>query len=452
MNLHIVILAAGKGTRMVSDKQKVLHPVGGKAMLLQVVDTAMQLNPAQIHVVIGNQADEIKQKFSDLEVNWVLQTEQKGTGHAVQTALSHIDQSDALVLVLYGDVPLISVSTLTSTLSLAKDKESLALLVAKTPRPDGLGRIIRDGTNNIVRITEQRDATEEELRINEIYSGICATSKQLLEKWLPDLSDTNNQKEFYLTEIVSFAVRDKIAVKSHLAQDFIEIQGVNNRYELNMLERHWQRENAKRLMLEGVAIMDMERIDVRGELQCENDVTIDVNTVFEGNVTIGKNSIVGANCVLKDVTIGKNSTILPNSVIEGCNIADNCTVGPFARIRPGTSLASGSKIGNFVEAKNAKIDTNSKANHLTYLGDVIIGKNVNVGAGTITCNYDGKAKHQTIIEDNVFIGSGTELVAPVTVKKGATIGAGSTVRKDAPEDSLTLSVKEQRTVPNWKRK
>lgn len=449
MKLHIVILAAGNGTRMVSDTPKVMHEIGGKPMLRHVVQTAKQLNPAQIHVVVGSKSQKIIEEFADLKVNWVTQEQQLGTGHAVNTALCAIED-DACVLVLYADVPLIGIDTLKNLLNLVTN-QSLALLVAQTNNPKGLGRVVRGNDNNIIAIVEERDASEKELLINEIYTGICAANKAYLDNWLPNLSSNNNQKEYYLTEIVSMAVKDNINVKAHCVDELIEVQGVNNRVELNLIERHWQEENAKRLMLEGVGILDSKRIDVRGNLLCAKDVVIDVNTVFSGDVRIGEGSVVSANCVLKDVVIGKNSTILANSVLEGCEIADNCTVGPFARIRPGTKLADNCKIGNFVEAKNITMAQNSKANHLTYLGDAIVGKNVNIGAGTITCNYDGAAKHQTVIEDNVFIGSGTELVAPVRVGEGSTIGAGSTIRKDVPKEGLTLSSTLQKTIKNWVR-
>jgi bifunctional UDP-N-acetylglucosamine pyrophosphorylase/glucosamine-1-phosphate N-acetyltransferase len=453
MPLHVIILAAGQGKRMHSSTPKVLHQVGGKAMLQRVVEAAQALNPLQIHVVIGHGGERIRRELAALPVQWVVQTEQLGTGHAVLQALPGIPLEHD-ILVLSADVPLIQVETLralTAQVMSSEKQSSLALLVADVEDPTGLGRIVRDEDHRICAIVEEKDASDAIRQIREIYTGICCACAKDFARWLPQLSSKNAQKEYYLTDIIAMAVHDDTPIYSIQERNMSSIQGVNNRMQLALLERAWQARLAEQLMALGVSLMDPARIDIRGELLCEQDVLIDVNVVFSGNVSIGEGSYVEPNCTLNNVIIGKNCRIKSHSVLEGCVIGDACDVGPFARIRPGTVLASHCKIGNFVETKNASFDTNSKASHLSYLGDVTIGKDVNIGAGTITCNYDGVNKHQTIIEDGVFIGSDTQLVAPVIIGKNATIGAGSTIRKSVPSEELTLTESRQKTVYGWRR-
>ncbi|OCH98985.1 UDP-N-acetylglucosamine diphosphorylase/glucosamine-1-phosphate N-acetyltransferase [Legionella jamestowniensis] len=454
MSLQIVILAAGQGKRMLSKTPKVLHPLAGKPMLTRVVETAQQLNPDAIHVIYGNGGQKIKNALPDLAVNWVLQEEQLGTGHAVMQALPHIPPS-AQVLVLSADVPLIRAKTLKALIDCNQSQVGeplpLSLLLATVENPTGLGRIVRDEKGQIRAIVEERDATIEQKQIKEIYSGICCAQANDLVRWLPTLGNNNAQGEYYLTEIIALAVKENLPITSMQAFDTVEIQGVNDRLQLHQLERVWQQNVAKQLLLSGVTIADANRIDVRGELHCGEDVFIDINTLFTGNVTVGNSCRIGPNCVLNNVHLGDNCEILANSVLDNCVIGSHCHIGPFARLRPGTTMANDCKIGNFVETKNASFAQGSKASHLTYLGDVEIGKAVNIGAGTITCNYDGANKHKTVIEEGAFIGSDTQLVAPVTVGAYATIGAGSTIRKDAPPGELTLTETRQRTIMGWKR-
>lgn len=450
MSLHIVILAAGQGKRMHSALSKVLHKIGGIPMLQRVIETAQNLNPEAIHVVVGHGCEQIKQQLAHLSVHWVMQDAQLGTGHAVMQALPHIPSS-SYVLVLSGDVPLIQVDTLETLIKRTIDDSALGLLLASLDSPYGLGRVVRNQQGCIEAIVEEKDANAQQRAIKEIYSGICCANAAKLQRWLPALNHQNAQGEYYLTDIIAMAVSDRIPVTSLTTPDNMEIQGVNNRVQLQQLERHLQQSISMQLMIDGVTLADATRIDVRGTISCGSDVFIDVNNVFIGEIRIGNNCTIGPNCMLTNVTMGANCDILPNSVLENCIIGDDCHIGPFARIRPGTRLADACKIGNFVEAKNAIFDTGSKASHLSYLGDVSIGKDVNIGAGTITCNYDGVNKHHTIIEDGAFIGSDTQLVAPVTVGKNATIGAGSTIRKDVPAGELTLSITQQKTIYGWNR-
>jgi bifunctional UDP-N-acetylglucosamine pyrophosphorylase/glucosamine-1-phosphate N-acetyltransferase len=450
MALHIVILAAGRGQRMHSTLPKVLHTVAGRSMLEHVVKVAQHLQPEKIHVIVGHGADTIQQASHHLAVNWITQKEQLGTGHAVLQALPYIP-SEASVLVLYGDVPLLQIETLQALIA-KTETQALALLVATLPNPYGLGRIIRDPQHRITAIVEEKDANPEQRKISEIYSGICYTSAKNMQRWLPKITAKNAQSEFYLTDIIGFAQAEQQKIESLSVADYQEILGVNDRWQLQQVERILQYRLAKQLLLAGVGIADMNRIDIRGQLHCEADVFIDVNTVFHGENHIDSGTIIGPNCVLSNVRIGANCRIESMSVLEDCNIDAHCQIGPFARIRPGTKLAAHCKIGNFVEAKKAVFGEHSKASHLSYLGDVTIGSQVNIGAGTITCNYDGANKHQTIIEDGVHIGSDTQLVAPVTIGKNATIGAGSTIRKNAPPNELTLTVSQQETIPGWQRK
>lgn len=454
MNLQIIILAAGQGKRMYSNTPKVLHPLAGKPMLSWVVDTAKQLHPDAIHIIYGHEGDKIKQSLHDLPVHWVHQAEQLGTGHAVMQALPYIP-AESQVLILSADVPLIQLKTLNALIDMNKSTDSktsaLTLLVAEIENPYGLGRIVRNNQGEICTIVEEKDANEQEKNIKEIYSGICCAKAADFAKWLPQLSNNNAQGEYYLTEIIALAVKSHTPIRSITCKDWIEIQGVNNRLQLQQSEREWQFRRAEKLLESGVGIADARRFDLRGELVCGKDVSIDINCVFSGNVTLGDNCTIGPNCTLTNVHLGEGCTIYANSVLEGCQIENDCEIGPFARLRAGTHLGSHCKIGNFVETKKAVFDTGSKASHLSYLGDVTLGKHVNVGAGTITCNYDGVNKHQTIIEDGVFIGSDTQLIAPVTVGTNATIGAGSTIRKDVPAGELTLTKSCQTTLHGWKR-
>lgn len=448
MSLHIVILAAGQGTRMHSKTPKVLHQLAGKAMLLRVVDAARALNPEKIHIVIGHEGEQIKNALSGLAVSWIVQTEQLGTGHAVMQALPHIPLTSQ-VLVLSADVPLIQSATLQALINVGP--ATLALLVAVVADPTGLGRIVRDAQQQICAIVEEKDAVEQQRTINEIYSGICCAPAAAFQRWLPKLSSHNAQGEYYLTEVIAMAVAEQFSIRALSSSDAIEIQGVNNRLQLQQLERAWQTRITHQLMLAGTTLADAQRVDVRGELRCGQDVLIDVNTIFSGEVVIGDGCSIGANCVLTNVTLGKQCTILPNSILEECHVGDGCQIGPFARLRPGTNLAAKCKIGNFVETKNAVFGIGTKASHLSYLGDITLGKNINIGAGTIICNYDGANKHQTVIEDGVFVGSGTQLIAPVVVGENATIGAGSTIRKNVPPGELTLTEAKQKTIYGWTR-
>lgn len=450
MSLSVVILAAGKGKRMASSLPKVLHCIGGISLLQHVVRTIEKLKPAKINTVYGNGGSMVKDVLSFLSVNWIEQKEQLGTGHAVLQALPFCDDND-LILVLYGDTPLVKKATLERLLKqVGQDK--VGLLVAKVEDPTGLGRIIRDKQNHILKIVEQKDANTEQKIIREINTGIVAAPAKLLKKWLPALKNNNKQKEYYLTDIVEMAVNENVSVVGVTTHDQGEVQGINDCWQLSLAERFYQKRLAKKLMLCGVRVVDPSRIDFRSQdFEIASDVTLDINVVIKGTVKIGAHSKIGPNVSLKDVEIGENVTIKAHSVIEGAVIKNGCVVGPFARIRPGTVLEENARIGNFVEIKKSHIGENSKASHLIYIGDATIGKNVNVGAGVITCNYDGANKWQTIVGDNVFIGSNVALVAPIQIGKGATIGAGSTLNKDAPEKQLTIARAKQVSTSNWQR-
>lgn len=446
--LNIVILAAGKGTRMYSDLPKVLHPLAGKPLLAHVLDTARQLSPARLCVVYGYGGQAVPNALNAEDIVWVEQVEQLGTGHAVQQALPYLDVAGT-TLVLYGDVPLTQVSTLQRLLEAAAS-DKMAVLTAHFADPTGYGRILRK-EGKVTRIVEQKDASVEERAVNEVNTGIIAAPSAKLKQWLGQLSNKNAQGEYYLTDTIAMAVSDGMEVASAQPQHAWEVLGVNSKLQLTELERRYQRNTAEALAGAGAHIMDTARIDVRGELVCGRDVVIDVNCVFEGKVSLGDRVRVGANCVLKSVSVAAGTVIQPFTHIEDAMLGANCRIGPFARIRPGTTLASDAHIGNFVEIKNSQIDSGSKVNHLSYVGDATVGKQVNIGAGSITCNYDGANKYRTIIEDNVFIGSDTQLVAPLTVGKGATIGAGTTLTRDAPAGELTLSRVKQTTVTGWQR-
>jgi bifunctional UDP-N-acetylglucosamine pyrophosphorylase/glucosamine-1-phosphate N-acetyltransferase len=447
--LNVVILAAGKGTRMHSKLPKVLHTLGGKPLVQHAVDAAGQLRANATHVVVGHGADEIRAVLAQEGLNFVLQEQQRGTGHALLQALPQLDKN-ALALVLYGDVPLIRVETLREFLTLP-DADSMAVLTCEVKDPTGLGRILRDGQGNIVAIVEHKDASEAQRRIAEINSGIMAVPVARLHEWLPQLQANNAQGEYYLTDLVSLALAAGCAVRTLCCGDEVEILGVNNREQLAQLEREYQARRARELMLSGVTLRDPARVDIRGELVCASDVELDVNVILEGKVTLAEEVKIGPNCVLKNCSVGAGTVIEANSVLEDAVIGRACHIGPFARIRPGAQLEDEAKIGNFVEIKKARIGTRSKVNHLSYIGDSEIGNDVNVGAGTITCNYDGVNKSKTVIGDSVFIGSNTALVAPVSVASGATIGAGSVITEDVGQNQLAVARGRQRNIDGWRR-
>jgi bifunctional UDP-N-acetylglucosamine pyrophosphorylase/glucosamine-1-phosphate N-acetyltransferase len=447
MPLEIVILAAGQGKRMRSKLPKILHPLAGRPLLGHVLDTARALEPRRIVVVHGNGADQVRAAFADARVEWALQAEQLGTGHAVQQALPSISP-DGEVLILYADVPLVRPATLKRLLDAGR--HGLAVMTAEVADPTGYGRIVRQASGDVARIVEQRDASSEELALREINAGFMAMSARRLSGWLGRLTNRNAQKEYYLTDVVSLAVGDGVPVRGVKVEDAWEVAGVNSKRELAALERQYQLREAERLLDEAVTLADPARIDVRGELSCGTDVAIDVNCVFEGSVTLAEGVRIGPNCLLRNVRIGAGTEILAFSHLEDSEIGARCRLGPYARLRPGNTLADEVHVGNFVELKASRIGKGSKANHLSYIGDSEVGSAVNVGAGTITCNYDGVAKHRTIIEDECFIGSDTTLVAPVRVARGSYIGAGSTINKDTPAGQLTLSRARQVSLPAWK--
>jgi len=450
MSLHIIILAAGQGKRMHTSKPKVLHTLGGKSMLERVVDVASQLNADGIYVVYGHGGEQVRGALPFLPVQWVLQKEQLGTGHAVAQVLPLLPE-EGQVLVLSADVPLIQAQTLKQLIALCHGENNLGILQAVFDNPFGLGRILHDEKGSICAIVEEKDANEQQRKIKEIYSGICCAKIPDLRRWLPKLRIDNAQGEHYLTEIIALAAMEGTPIASFNIVEPSEIFGVNDLLQLQEAERIWQHRFAVKLMLSGVRLADAARIDIRGELACGKDVFIDINAVFEGHVVIGDGCVIEPNCLLRNVTLGAFCVIHANSVLDGCEIGDKCHIGPFSRLRPGTTLADRCKIGNFVETKNASLGENSKASHLSYLGDTLIGKDVNIGAGTITCNYDGANKHQTTIEDGVFVGSDTQLIAPVTVGKNATIGAGSTIRKNVPAGELTIMEVKQKVINGWSR-
>ncbi len=435
---------------MHSTLPKVLHPLAGRPLLSHVLDTAHALVPEKICVVYGHGGEIVPQTIDDKKLIWVKQEPQLGTGHALIQTLPHLDKK-GVTLVLYGDVPLTRVETLKKLIAAAAAKH-LALLTLELAEPSGYGRIVRSGKGGkITAIVEEKDASKAQRQIREINTGIMAIPNHYLHDWLPKLENRNAQKEYYLTDIVAMAVKDGVRVEAAQPDHTWETLGINSKAQLAALERIYQNESASGLLEQGVTLADPSRIDIRGQLACGSDVTIDVNCIFEGFVQLGDNVRVGAHSILKNAKIAAGTVIAPFSSIEDAEIGKNCRIGPYARIRPGTRLASEVHIGNFVEVKNSSIAAGSKANHLSYIGDAVVGKNVNIGAGTITCNYDGANKYQTIIEDNVFIGSDTQLIAPVKVAKGATIGAGSTITKDTPPESLTLSRAKQMSIAGWKR-
>ena len=454
--MNVVILAAGKGTRMKSALPKVLHPVGGVPMLGHVLWTALSLQPKTVTVVIGHGADRVRQTFesalqsSDVPVHWAIQDPPQGTGHAVQQAVPYLKPGHT-TLVLYGDVPLIRAKTLARLQDCAEKHGGMALLTATLDNPHGYGRILRNAKDEIIGVVEEKDADAATKTIREINTGVLIAPTNRLIAWLSALTNHNSQQEYYLTDIIAMASKSKHTIGSVAPQSGEEILGINSQAQRAELERHYQQRLAQQLMDEGVQIMDPARIDIRGKLQCARDVLIDVGCVFEGDVTIEQGASIGPHCVIRNSKIGAGAKIEAFSHIEETLVGPKASVGPYARLRPGSQLEEGAHVGNFVELKNTRLGPRSKANHLSYLGDATIGSRVNVGAGTITCNYDGAEKHRTVIEDDAFIGSDTQLVAPVTVGKGATLGAGTTLTQDAPAETLTLSRSPQVTVKGYRR-
>ena len=446
--MNVVILAAGMGKRMQSDLPKVLHPLAGKPLLSHVINTARHLAPSACCVVYGHGGDTVPSRLAAADLHFVLQQPQLGTGHAVMQAAPHL-HDDQPTLVLYGDVPLTSASTLQTLISRA-GKEKLAVLTVELDDPTGYGRIVREA-GRIVRIIEQKDASDTERAIREVNTGILVAPTRALKSWLSKLSNNNAQGEYYLTDIIAQAVSDNIPVESAQPAFIWETLGVNSKVQLAELERIYQRNIAHQLLEQGVTLADPARIDVRGELVCGRDVSIDVGCVFEGRVELADGVSIGAHCVISNARIGKGSLVRPFSHLDQAVVGESAQIGPYARLRPGTELGAEVHIGNFVEIKNSQFGPHSKANHLAYVGDATVGSRVNIGAGTITCNYDGANKHRTIIEDDAFIGSDTQLVAPVTVGRGATLGAGTTLTKDAPADSLTVSRAKQTSITGWQR-
>ncbi len=466
MALALIILAAGQGTRMKSNHPKVLHKLAGKSLLSNVLLKAKELDPKICTVVHGHKAEEVKltinkelhsnnNSFLD-SITWVEQSKQLGTGHAVMTAMKALENEYnksgiKQLLVLYGDVPLVHLSDLQNLISSVSPNE-LGLLTLNTSNPYGLGRIIRNEHGEVTAIVEEKDANSQQKLISEVNTGIFILPYPIVTSWLNDLNTNNSQNEYYLTDIVDMAVHSNIKINTITVSDQESYLGINTLYQLASAERHYQYLKAVKLLDSGVKVIDPKRIDVRGDLIAEQDVVIDINCIFEGNVKLGKNTVIESNCIIRDAVIEHNVHIKANSIIEDAHISTNCIVGPFARIRPGTNLSSNVQIGNFVEVKKSNIGKGSKANHLSYIGDSEIGSNVNIGAGVITCNYDGVNKHKTVIHDNAFVGSNCSLVAPITIGAGATIGAGSTITKDAPENKLSIAREKQLTVDSWKRK
>ncbi len=446
--LNIVILAAGRGTRMRSEQPKVLHAIGGQSLLAHVLATARALKPTRICVVIGHGADPVRTASAAPDVAFAVQSPQLGTGHAVAQALPHL-AAGGTTLVLYGDVPLVSAATLQQVLD--APAKALVVLTTVLEQPKGYGRILRNRAGAVTAIVEEKDATARQREVREVNTGILRIPTAKLSAWLAKIGNDNAQREYYLTDLIKLALADRVPVAAVVADDNWETLGANSKRELAQLERLLQWRRAIALMETGVTLLDPMRIDIRGELTCGSDVSIDVGCVFEGKVALADGVTIGPNCVLRDMTIGAETHIEAFSHLDGGVTGARCRIGPYARIRPATTLADEVHLGNFVEAKAADIGHGSKANHLAYVGDTTVGARVNIGAGTITCNYDGANKHRTIIEDDVFIGSDTQLVAPVTIRRGATIGAGSTITKEAPADALTLSRSKQMTVPGWKR-
>jgi bifunctional UDP-N-acetylglucosamine pyrophosphorylase/glucosamine-1-phosphate N-acetyltransferase len=448
MSLDIVILAAGQGTRMRSALPKVLHPVAGKSMLGHVIDTARALQPRSIQVVIGHGAEQVRKRLAGDDLDLVIQAEQLGTGHAVAQTLPHL--SAERVLILYGDVPLIEADTLQRLLQKV-GPEQLALLTVTLDDPTGYGRIVRDARGEVQAIVEHKDASEAQKAIREGNTGILAVPGSRIGEWLGRLSNSNAQGEYYLTDVIAMAVADGLRVATEQPHDAMEVQGANDRIQLAELERHYQQRAARRLMAQGVTLRDPARFDLRGEVSVGQDVLIDVNVVLEGTVVIEDNVEIGPNCVIKNSTLRRGAIIKANSHLEGAVVGEGADCGPFARLRPGSVLGAKAHVGNFVELKNATLGEGAKAGHLSYLGDAEIGARTNIGAGTITCNYDGANKFKTVMGEDVFIGSNSSLVAPLNLGDGATTGAGSTITEDVPAHTLGLGRGRQRNIEGWQR-
>ena len=447
MPLDVIVLAAGQGKRMRSDLPKVLHPIAGRPLLAHVLDAARALSPRKTIVVHGHGGEQVRAVFAGEALEWVLQAEQLGTGHAVRQALPRLE-GDGEVLILYGDVPLVRAATLKRLAEAARD--GLAVMTAEVDDPSGYGRVLRNQAGGVERIVEEKDASSAERAVREINAGFMALGAARLRGWLGKVGNRNAQKEYYLTDLVGFAVNDGVPVVAVKVENPTEVAGVNSKRELAALERVVQRQWARRLMDEGVTLADPARIDVRGTLECGRDVSIDVNCVFQGRVTLGDRVRIGPNCVLRDVSIAADTEVHAFSQLEDSQVGRRCRLGPYARLRPGSALAADVHIGNFVEVKASRLGEGAKANHLSYIGDAELGARVNVGAGTITCNYDGVAKHRTVIEDDCFIGSDATLVAPVRISHGSYIGAGSTITRDTPPGQLTVGRARQVSIPSWK--
>lgn len=446
--LSVVILAAGKGTRMYSDLPKVLHKIAGKPMVQHVIDSVKDLSPQQIHLIYGHGGHLLQAQLQDQAINWVYQAEQLGTGHAMQQAAPFF-QDDENILMLYADTPLISAATLTRLIN-AKPQQGIALLTVTLTDPTGYGRILREN-GDIVGIVEQKDANTEQLAIQEVNTGVMVADGASFKRWLARLDNNNAQGEYYMTDVIALAKQDGRQIVAVQADDMMEVEGANNRLQLANLERYYQRKQAENLLLSGVMLYDPERFDLRGELVCGKDVEIDSNVIIEGTVRLGSRVKIGAGCVLKNCEIADDVEIKPYSVIEQATIGKQAIIGPFSRLRPGAELKAQTHVGNFVEIKQATIGQGSKVNHLAYIGDAEVGQDCNIGAGVITCNYDGANKFKTLIGDNVFVGSDSQLVAPVAVASGATIGAGTTVTKDIQENELVISRVPQRHIQGWQR-
>jgi bifunctional UDP-N-acetylglucosamine pyrophosphorylase/glucosamine-1-phosphate N-acetyltransferase len=451
MPLSVIILAAGKGTRMKSSLPKVLHKIAHKPMVEHIIDNVYTLGCNNINLVYGHGADLLKRELAKHKVNWCLQAEQLGTGHAVMQALDNINDSDD-VLIVVGDAPLISSATLQKLVD-AKKEADLALLTVNLVDPTGMGRIVRDANNNdnITAIVEHKDATEAQRLIQEINTGMMIMQGSDLKRWLGNLSSDNAQNEYYLTDVIEMAAKEGKRISAAQPHWHREVEGVNNRAQLASLERAYQLREANELMMQGASLADPNRIDIRGKLSIGEDVFIDVNVVFEGDVSLGNNVRIGPNCILKNCHVGDNTNVEAFSLLENAEVANDCNVGPYARLRPGANLHQGAKVGNFVEIKKSTIGKGSKVNHLSYIGDAQIGQNANIGAGTITCNYDGVNKSLTQIGDGAFIGSNSSLVAPVTISKGATIGAGSTITKNVDDDQLSIARSKQKNISGWQK-
>lgn len=446
--LTVLILAAGQGKRMNSDLPKVLQPLAGRALLWHVLDASSPLSAAATHVIYGHGGEAVRAACESAKVSWIQQAEQKGTGHAVQQAVPQLPDAHR-VLILYGDVPLISTATLRALLDAAGS--GIGLLTAEFVPPTGYGRVVRGSRGQVLRIVEEREASARERKITECNTGIMVVPAKALKRWLKALKNTNAQREYYLTDIIALAVKERVRITPLIASSSSEVMGVNDRVQLATLEGAYRERRAHALMSAGVTLTDPARIDIRGEVSCGRDVLIEPNVVLEGPIHLGDRVRIGANCVLCEVTVGEDTQIRSHSVLEQATIGKRCQIGPYARLRPGAKLAEDVHVGNFVEIKQSELGAGSKANHLSYIGDASVGSGVNVGAGTITCNYDGANKWRTEIGDDAFIGSGTMLVAPVRVGKGATIGAGSTITRDTPDGQLTLERSTQVSVAGWQR-